>query len=807
MLVSFEWLSDFLDIQSMDSVKLADKISRSGIEVEGVINYGKNLSHLIVGEVISCVEHENSDHLKVTQVDIGESSPLQIVCGAPNVHQGAKVIVALQGCELPGGFKIKKSKLRGVESYGMLCSLQELGFKDSVIPKEYANGLYLLPQDAPIGESVVDYLQLDDPILELSITPNRADALSLRGAAYEIGAVIDQKVKLPNLSLSSNTIPQSNAFEKVTVSVEDKTLSPHYQLRLIENVTVQPSPLWLQMRLMKAGIRPINNLVDVTNYALLLYGQPMHAFDLDALPSGTISVQLAQENTLFTTLDEVERTLTAEDMVIVSGETPVALAGVMGGLNSQVTESTTNILLETAVFDRQRVRKTSNKFNLRSESSMRFEKGINLATINEAGEFAAQLIAELGNGVVVEGVKEVDSLQVEPKQVTVAFSEIQQKIGIELSRDELVEIMNRLGFELVLQEESFTVSIPPRRWDIEISADVLEEIARIYGYDRLPTTLPTVASTPGKLNRKQHLVRKTRSIAEGMGLNQVISYVLTSSEAARLMPVSEPFITLALPMSEERSVLRQSLFPALLEITKYNEARKNRPLAFYEIGKVFLNSEQSLQPIEQERFALMVSGAKQATSWYASEQQYDFYVLKGMLETYFETIRVQDNIRFVATSQVEVMHPGRTAFIYLEDEVIGIMGQIHPNIANSYDISIDTYFAEVNFDRLLNASRQPLTQQPIPKFPATSRDLALLVPKSLTQEVLMETIQENGGEYLVSIELFDRFVDLKIGEENQSLAYHLVFQDANKTLTDEEVSQAMQSITQALLKIEGLEIR
>lgn len=663
MFLSYEWLSEFLDLSKIDARQLADKMSRSGIEIEGVENFGENLTNLVVGEVIECIDHPNSDHLHVTKVNVGSEELLQIVCGAPNVHKGAKVIVAMVGATLPGDFKIKKSKLRGEVSEGMLCALQELGFKESVIPKKYAEGLFILPEDAPIGADIIDYLKLNDPILELSITPNRADALSTRGAAYEVAAVIDQKPKMKVVDTQS--IPVTKELNDVTIEVTDNQLSSHYQLRLIKDVQVKESPIWLQMRLMKAGIRPLNNVVDLTNYFLLEYGQPMHAFDFDSLKSKAIKVDYASEGQVFKTLDGNERVLSNTDIVIKAGEEPVALAGVMGGLDSEVTEVTCNVLLETAVFDRLSVRKTASKFNLRSESSARFEKGINVSTINEAGQHAAELIAELATGTVEPGVVEHKDIVIQNKEISLKFSAIKRRLGINISTEELEAIFERLNFDLMIDQEEFTVSIPPRRWDIEIEADVLEEIARIYGYDNIPTTLPTVPSTPGKLSPKQKLVRQTRTLSENLGLNQVISYVLTSPKEAELIRSDEAFVKLALPMSEERSVLRQSLFPALIEIARYNQARQNKNLAFYEIGKVFFSQGETSQPREEERFAILVSGQYKAKSWFDKTQMYDFFTLKGMLENYFSAIRIDQAMTYQATNQYDVMHPGRTANILL----------------------------------------------------------------------------------------------------------------------------------------------
>lgn len=806
MLISLEWLSDFLDISNITGIELAERMSRTGIEVESVSNLGEGLKQIVVGKVEELEAHPDSDHLSVTQVNVGEEELVQIVCGASNIGKGQKVIVALPGAVLPGDFEIKTSKLRGVSSAGMICSLQELGFSDNVVSKEYAKGIFILPEDAPIGEDIVEYLKLDDEIIELDITPNRADALSMYGTAYEVGAIIQQTPKVQTQQL--NELVDSEKINEVAVNVESSDLSKAYQLRLIEDVKVTESPLWLQMRLMKAGIRPINNIVDVTNYFLLLYGQPMHAFDFDTLPSKTIQVKKAKDGEKFTTLDGVERTLTSDDTIIASNDQAIALAGVMGGLDTEVTDATKNVLLETAVFNPERVRATSKKFGLRSESSARFEKGTNHGIVNEAGDQASELIAELSGGKVAKGVKEFNQLELEPVKVTVSKNAPAKKLGISLSEEELKGIIERLGFKVSFSDTDFTVEVPSRRWDISIEADILEEVARIYGYDNIPTTLPTTSSQPGRLTKKQQFIRQTRIISEGLGLNQAITYVLTNKEHANLLKSpSHEFVQLELPMSEERTVLRQSMFPALMEIAQYNQARQNKDLAFYETGHVFYGQGAHVQPKEEERFAILVSGEYKPSQWYEDKKNYDFYVLKGMLETYFEGLRLADKVIFEATSDISVMHPGRTANVFLDGDKIGFMGQIHPTIADQFDLNEATYFAELDMDMLIAYSRVALTQSPISKYPSTSRDLALLVNDTQQHQELIDIIEGHGGQYLVSIDLFDRYIGGNLPEGKQSLAYHLTFQNPNSTLTDEDIEKVMTNITDALTKLEDLEIR
>lgn len=809
MFVSYQWLSEMLDLAAFPAEELAEQISRTGIEIEGVKNYADHLQGpIVVGQVIQQEPHPNSDHLQITQVKVGEEDVRQIICGAPNVHQGAKVIAALEGSVLPGDFKIKTSKLRGEESRGMLCSYQELGFPENVIPKEFVDGIVLLPEEATVGASIIDYLQLDDPILELSITPNRADALSMRGTAYEVGAIVNQTPHFDLLDLDPGHQSEANAIQEVTVKSANRDLSAIYQLRLIHDVVIQPSPLNIQLRLMKANVRPINNIVDVTNYMLILYGQPLHAFDFDQLPGKNIGIRKAKEEEVLTTLDETQRTLDPKDIVITAADQAVALAGVMGGFDSHVTADTRNVLLEAADFDGQAIRKTSRRLGLRSESSARFEKGINQATVASAGEQAALMMAQLAGGQVEEQFVEIEPQLNPPVEVTLDQADILNKIGIQLNQRGIQEIFDRLGFDLAFHGDQMTVKIPPRRWDIRIPADILEEIARIYGYDRIPDTLPKAPSQPAKLSSRQRLIRSSRAICEGMGLHEVVSYVLVSQAMAELNASQTRQVELMLPMSEDRKVLRQSMLPSLLEIAHYNRARHQERLAFYEIGKVFFAQESiHQQPEEGERLAMLVSGQQLGKQWNTSEKAYDFYTTKGMVEGFFASIRLADQVTYQARQDLTCMHPGRTAEIYLQDQCIGLVGQIHPNLAKDYDLLAETYFAEVDLDAIDRAVRADLLQSPIPKYPATSRDISLLVNRDLTHQELMTTIRSAAGADLIDLELFDRYVGDSIAEGKQSLAYRLTFQNPTKTLEEEEVKQAMDQVYEALNQIDQLEIR
>ncbi len=801
MLVSYKWLKNLVDIE-VASADLAEKMSTTGIEVEGVETPAEGLSKIVVGEVLSC-EDVPDTHLHLCQVNVGEEEPRQIVCGAPNIRAGIKVIVALPGARIADNYKIKKGKIRGLESLGMICSLGELGISDSVVPKEFSDGIQILPEDAVPGTPVFPYLDLDDEIIELSITPNRADALSMRGVAYEVAAIYDKPVNLPSFDLSETDQPASDA---ISVAIDSDKAS-FYATRVLDNVTIAPSPQWLQNLLMNAGIRPINNVVDVTNYILLYYGQPMHAFDLDTFAGQDIIVRQALAGEKLVTLDGEERELETSDLVITVAGKPVALAGVMGGADTEISEQTTRVVLEAAVFDGTSIRKTSGRLNLRSESSSRFEKGINLATVTEALDAAASLIAELSGASVRAGVVAAGTLDTSDVTVSSSLADVNRVLGTELTHSDIEDVFRRLGFGLTGNGEHFTVSVPRRRWDISIEADLFEEIARIYGYDKLPTTLPKDAGTAGELTATQKLRRKVRAVAEGAGLSEIITYALTTPEKATAFTLSPTKLTeLMWPMTVERSVLRQSMVPGILDTVAYNIARKHSDLALYEIGKVFEQpgDPQTDLPHEVNHFAFALSGLVRDKDFQTSAQPVDFFYAKGVLEALFDRLGLM--VTYAAKSDLDGMHPGRTASIQLGDEVIGFVGQVHPKTAKAYGLA-ETYVAELNLDAIESALRPAQPFKDITKFPAVTRDVALLLKDEVTHQEVLDAILAAGVKRLTDIKLFDVFTGDKLGVGLKSMAYSLTFQNPEDNLTDEEVARYMTKIQKSLEDSLGAEVR
>jgi phenylalanyl-tRNA synthetase beta chain len=803
MLVSYKWLQEYVDLTGITAKELAEKITKSGIEVETVEVLNKGVKGVVVGHVLEREQHPNADKLSKCLVDIGEGEPVQIICGAPNVAKGQKVAVAKVGAVLPGNFKIKKAKLRGEESHGMICSLQELGVESKLVAKEYADGIFVFPSDAPVGADALELLNLDDEVLELGLTPNRADCLSMIGVAYEVAAILGREVKLPSVELEETN---ESVHDYISVKVEATEDNPLYAARIVKNVKIGPSPLWMQTRLMAAGIRPHNNVVDITNYILLEYGQPLHAFDYDRLGSKEILVRRAKADEKIVTLDDVERTLTEDHLVITNGTEPVALAGVMGGANSEVQNDTTTVLIESAYFTSTTIRKASKDHGLRSEASTRFEKGIDPARTREALDRAAALMAEYAGGEIVGGVAEVNTLKQEEVVVTITLDRINGVLGTAITKEEVATILTNLQFAFTEDNGTFTITVPSRRSDISIPEDIIEEVARLYGYDNLPTTLPVAESQPGKLTPYQAKRRKVRRYLEDAGLFQAITYSLTSEEKATkfALETAEP-IRLAMPMSEERSVLRQSLIPHLLEVVSYNRARQIENVAVYETGAVYLAKDAHELPEEKERLAGAITGVWHAHLWQGEKKAVDFYVVKGILDGLFHMLGLENRIEYKQAKR-EHMHPGRTAEVLLDGRVIGFVGQLHPSFQKENDLK-ETYVFELALTDLLNAEVEEIRYSPIPRFPSMTRDIALVVDEHIIASDIQKTIVEAGGELLKEVTIFDVYQGDRLPEGKKSIAFSLRYFDPERTLTDEEVTNVHEQVVQAVSEKFGATLR
>lgn len=802
MLVSFNWLKEYVDLSNVTPEELGEKFTLGGLEVETIQKLGEGLEHLVVGEVETCEPLEDSDHLNKTTVNVG-NQVLPIVCGAPNVAAGQKVVVAKVGAILPGNFEIKKAKLMGEDSEGMIVSLDELGFSDSIIPKKAEDGIYVLEQDAKVGADARPYLGLDDAIIEFDLTPNRADALSMRGVAYEVGALLDQVPSFEEVNFQENEAEKVEDYVSVSVEHTEDTLD--YRMRIVKDVKISESPLWMQHKLMHAGIRPIDLVVDITNYVMLEFGQPLHAFDYDKLDSKKIHVRRAHPGEEFVTLDGRDHVLTQENLVITNGEKAVALAGVMGGENSQITEETKTIAIESAVFNPVLTRRTANRLNLRSESSNRFEKGINIATVQEAADLAAKLMVELGGGTMVSGTAE--STHTTTKDVTIATTtqRVNGLIGSALTATEISKILDRLGFEHKIDQDQLDVSIPPRRWDIEIAEDLIEEIARIYGYNNIPITLPVTESTPGELTDEQKTTRLIREILEGNGLQEAVSYSLTLPEKARRYAITKgELVHLQNPMSKERVSLRQNVISGLLDDATYNITHQVSDIALYEIGHVFYQEGED-DIVEYSHVAGLLTGETQK-DWFGKKTPIDFYTVKGLVENLLSSFSFSEEITYRLATEREGMHPGRTADIYMAEQLIGYVGQLHPTIAKQSDLA-DTFVFELSIDQLVNAKKEAVEYTALNRYPGSSRDIALLVEEDITHAELEAVISENGGKWLQRIQLFDLYEGDHIEAGKKSMAYSLYYANPKATLKEEEVNNDFKRVQEALIEQLNVEIR
>lgn len=805
MRISYAWLRDYLKLD-IPADELAEKIERTAVEVDGVIRPSDGLKKVVVGDVLECVPHPDSDHLHICQVDVGEADPIQIVCGAPNVAAGEKVIVALPNSWIGNHTKIKRSKMRGVVSNGMLCALDELGFDEKLVPKEVADGIFILPADAKPGEPVFSYIGMDDEIIDMSVTPNRGDMLSMNGTAHELAAIYDQTPTMPTVELTEDANDLADDDLSVTVQADEQAV-PMYKMRLIKNVTIKPSPLWLQIRIWNAGMRPINNVVDATNYILMQYGQPLHAFDFDSLTNGQVNVRFAKAGEQLTTLDGEQRDLDATDLVICSDDRPICLAGTMGGLDSEVTDKTTAIALEGAIFDAVKIRKTAHNHNLHSEASMRYERGIDHSATETALDAAAALIAELGDGTVTTGVVVGRDEDVQPAVVKISLSRVNHVLGTELSLETVAAIFKRLAFPTTVDGETYTVTIPARRWDIHIPADLIEEVARLYGYDNLPSTLPTGQPTIGKLNETQQIIRDSRKLMESAGLTQAISYSLTTEAKAKAFAMHASEVTkLDFPMSSERSALRLNLISGLLDDLAYNNARKEQDVALYEEGRVFFSQPEQVRPKEVEHIAGAITGSMVQTAWDTAATPVDFYQIKGIVAGYLKSLALAGPVSYATSTTHPEMHPGRTADIYVGEDLVGFVGEIHPATAKAYKVR-ETYVFELDLDALIAQPKEHQQYQTISKFPSITRDVAMLIDDKVTNAAIVQLITDKGGAHLQQVQLFDVYNGKHVPEGKKSLAYTLTYQDQNGTLVDEEITKAFEKVLAALTETFGAEIR
>lgn len=775
-MISLNWVKDYVDLEGIDLSELAVKITKAGVNVEKVIT--NHINNLTIGLVTECTKHPDSDHLNICTVDLGSHST-QIICGAPNVKKGIKVIVAMPGAILPGNFEIKVSKIRGVESNGMICALFELGLEEKT-EENYQKGIYILPDDAPIGTDPLKYLNLDDTLYELDVHKHRNnDCYYHIGFAYEIATILNKKVTLPKDDFKEIA---DNINDHFKLSVEtDKC--PYYSAKMVSDVTIKPSPDFIQKRLISAGMRPINNVVDISNYVMLEYGQPLHFFDKDKL-GNNILVRQANEGETITTLDNKERILSKNDIVITNGTTPVCIAGVMGGLNTDVDSSTKNILIESAIFNPISIRYTSSRLNLKSEASIRYGKGLNYEYTNLALLRACHLLEKYADAKILSGTVLYDKVDKTKKVVTFKEEDINSLLGITISEEDIAKELTRLDFTYTKKDNVFTCTIPNRRLDIEPNTnDIAEEIGRLYGYHNLVSTLPVCTTKKGEyigdVKYRKLVSRRLRTL----GLNETKTYTLTSPDMAKLFNYDNlEQIKLPNPMSIDKSIIRTSILPSLLNIYEYNKARKVEDVLIYEISKTY-----SKDYIEDTKIAMLLKGTYLTNNWQHNCVKIDFYLVKGIVENILNYLGLKNRYTFIQT-EISSLHPGISAKIILDKEEIGIIGRIHPSINKD-----EIYLAELSLNKLIKTIK-PIKYIPSSRYPEIKKDVSFVIDKSTTCKELIDTIKKSGGRLLSDVSVFDVYTGSNIKDNELSIAFSLTFKDELRTLTDEEVMNIFNNI-------------
>ena len=819
MKVSLKWLNEYVDVPA-DLKAFCDRLDLTGTGVEGVEKTGAAFDNIVTAQVVSKQQHPDSDHMWVCKVDVGEHNlgangepePLQIVCGAQNFNEGDHIVTALIGAVLPGDFKIKKSKLRGIESYGMNCSERELGLSDS------HEGIIVLPEDAPVGVPFADYMKMGDTVLDLEITPNRPDCLSMVGMAREVGAMYRADVALPIHELEEDAT-QPNAADLVTVDIEDPERCPRYTARVVKNVKIGPSPQWLAERVMAAGARSINNVVDVTNYILFLYGQPLPSFDFDKLAGDDgkahIIVRAAADGERFTTLDGEERTLTSDMTVIATPDRAVALAGVMGGLDSEITDESTTVLLEAATFNPGRTSRTSRNLGLISESSMRYERGVDDNPIADYAAAAAALLAEVSGGVVCPGIVDVYPAPTSARTLEFRIPRFRSMMGVDVPHADIVDILERLDCEVEAPEgaDTLTVTAPTCRPDLEREIDLYEEVLRLWGMDLVPPTLPASPNRVGALTEDQLLMRIVNRAMTAAGMNETTTYSFADpTELDKLRMPRESVgdaVELINPMNAEQSVMRQTIIPGLLRSVAYNQAHGVKNVQLYETGVVFSAHEGQKKPKEKKKLAGVLAGSMDDAAWNAPAVPFDFFDGKGVVESLARELAIP-KLRFkaLAADEAPFLQPGRAAQVSSGGSVLGWVGEIHPLAVQAFEAAAPVVAFELDLEALAKSQRPARDYVDVPEFPPVEMNVAFVVDEDVTNETLVQRMTSAGGKLLADVRLFDVYRDEKrLGAGKKSMAYALTYRAPDRTLTGEEVEKTQAKLVKKVCGSTGAEVR
>lgn len=793
MNLPMSWLNDYMDID-VTPKEYSDRLTLTGSKVEGFESMGESVQNVVTGKVLTCEDHPDSDHLHVCTVDAGTGEILQIVCGAPNVKAGIIAPIALVGAVLPGG-KIKKGKLRGVESCGMICSHDELGITEDMLGYEPEYGILILPDDTPVGKDIKDIFGMNETVVEFEITSNRPDCFSIIGLARETAATFDKKFTIPEVKFSENS---ENIADTISVEVLDKDKCKRYCARMVKNVKIGPSPAWMQQRLTACGVRPINNIVDITNYVLLEYGQPMHAFDLRDLADNKIIVKRAADGEVIKTLDEQDRTLTSNDLVIADGKRAVAIAGVMGGFNSEVKDDTTTVIFESATFDAASVRLTAQRVGLRTEASSRYEKGLDYNNTVPAVERACQLVEELGCGENVGGMIDVMGNVTDMETLPFRPEKINAFLGTDIPTETMVKIFDAL--EIKTDLDKMTVTPPSFRPDLVGEADIAEEVARFYGYDKIPVTLLSGEATCGKKNERQQMQDKVSEALAAQGMYEIYTYTFTSPSVFDKLNIPSDSdlrntVKISNPLGEDTSVMRTTTIASMLDILSRNYNYRNALARLFEVGKVFIPTEEGKLPNEPVKITMGIYG-----------DNTDFYDIKGVCESLFDALNVS-GVKYEAVTDNPTFHPGRCAKISASGKELGIIGEIHPAVSRKFEIETPVYIAELDFENVFLNSKTEVKFKELPKFPAVTRDIAMLVDKEIPVADIEAVIAKASGKMLETLTLFDVYEGKQIPEGKKSVAYSAVYRAADRSLTGEEVQKVFDKVVRNLEGQLGAQLR
>ena len=783
MLLPIKWLKDYVDIDESAKV-IADEITATGSHVESIEDRSEGLKKIVVGKILSIEKHPDADKLVVCQVDVGEEK-LQIVTAATNVFEGAIVPVALVGAHLADGTKIKKGKLRGVESFGMFCSLAEVGYDNSIISKEAKDGIFIINADLKLGSSFIEALDLEYEIIEIEITPNRSDCLSIIGMARETAATFKKELKEPIIEIKEESDNIKDYFDNVEIETENCN---RFYARVLKEVEIKESPLWLQNYITSCGIRPVNNIVDLTNFVMLEYGQPLHAYDLKDLESKKIVVRQANASEKIKTLDDQDRELKEEDILITDGKTPIGIAGVMGGFDSEVKKDTTTILLEGANFNDKNIRKTSKRLQLRTDASARFEKGVDSNYANIAVDRVCQLAEEIGAAKVVGGSIDVYPNKREVKEVKLREDKCNKLIGINITIDEMKEILSRLEIDSKVEEKELTAYIPTYRFDIEIEEDLIEEVARIYGFDNIiPKPLEGSITVGGKPELRL-LEERVKNVLFSLGCSEFMTYSFVSPSNFDKLNIDKDdelrnVVKLINPLGEEYSIMRTTLVSNVLEALSRNEHRGNQNVGGFEFGNVFIPQGDDL-PKEEHKLTI---------GFY---DMGDFYYLKEMVEKSLWEIGI-NNLTYKRANE-NYLHPGRSAEIYLGEEKIGVLGEVHPNVIKNYDMKKRVYVAEIEFEKLIKHSIDNYKYASLPKYPSMKRDIAIVIDRDINAYDIEKIALNHGKELLESFNIFDIYEGESIGENKKSVAFSMIFRASDRTLVEKEVNDIVTKVVEDL---------